>query len=107
MVERGRPEVTVPLLASVDPFLVGELLSVITQKWCGYPYLGKISFSSRFVRTDVFEEAMGNASTHLENRSVTTRINFLPVSLLGYGPIKSKAIVSQGVFIFLGRRQSL
>ena len=31
MVERGRPEVAVPLLASVDPFLAGELLSVVTQ----------------------------------------------------------------------------
>ena len=62
--------------------------------------------SSRFVRTGVFEEAMGNASTHLENRSVTPRMYFLSVSLLGYGPIKSKAIVSQGVFVLLGRSQS-
>ena len=58
------------------------------------------------MRTGVFEETMGKASTYRENRSVTARINFLPVSLLGYGPIKSKAIVFQAVFVFLGRRQS-
>ena len=49
---------------------------------------------------------MGKASTHRENRSVTTRINFVSVLLLGYGHIKSKAIVSQGVFVSLGQRQS-
>ena len=31
LVEMGRPQVAVPLLASVYPFLAGELLSVITQ----------------------------------------------------------------------------
>ena len=39
--------------------------------------------------TGVLDDAIGKASSHRENRSVITRMDFFPVSALGYGPIRS------------------
>jgi hypothetical protein len=58
----------------------------------------KTSSSRKRTISNVVLVGMANPSTHLENKSVTTRMNLFPVGVRGYGLIKWQDITSNGLF---------